>query len=72
VAAARKMSGRPGRVVEYVMTRDGPEPAGEQKHPLDYIHYLEKQIRPVAEPVLELLGLGFDDLAGDDRQLRLF
>ena len=29
VAAARKMASRPGRVIAYVVTTDGPEPAGE-------------------------------------------
>jgi hypothetical protein len=29
-------------------------------------------VRPVAEPVLELLGLDFDRVIGDDTQLDLF
>jgi DNA polymerase II len=31
-----------------------------------------KQIRPVAEPVLGALGLDFDRVIGDDRQIGLF
>ncbi len=54
------------------MTSRGPEPAAEREHPLDYRHYVQKQIRPVAEPVLELLGLDFDDVSGEERQLTLF
>jgi len=72
VAAARKMTGKPGSVVAYVMTRNGPEPAGERSSPLDYEHYLHKQIRPVAEPPLQELGLDFECAAGLDQQLRLF
>ncbi|NNE43975.1 MAG: DNA polymerase II, partial [Gemmatimonadetes bacterium] len=72
VAAARKMSGKPGWVIEYVMTSDGPEPAAERKHALDHEHYVQKQVRPVAEPVLVLLGLTFDRVVGDDRQQELF
>jgi len=72
VAAARKMSGKPGRIIEYVMTRDGPEPASERRSSLDYKHYLEKQLRPASEPVLTLLGLDFDRITGADGQLRLF
>lgn len=72
VAAARKMSGTPGRVVAYVWTRSGPEPAAEVASELDYQHYVEKQIQPVAEPVLAQLGLEFAKVIGDDRQLDLF
>lgn len=72
VAAARKMSGDPGRVVEYVWTRNGPEPAAERKSDYDYEHYVEKQVQPVAEPVLGQLGLDFAKVIGDDRQMDLF
>jgi DNA polymerase-2 len=72
VAAARKMKGKPGRVIAYVITPGGPEPAGEPNLVLDHEHYVQKQIRPVAEPVLAILGLDFDRIVGDDRQLSLF
>lgn len=72
VAAARKMSGDPGRVIAYVMTTAGPEPTDEREHPLDYEHYVEKQVEPVAQPVLEILGLAFRRVIGDDKQMRLF
>jgi DNA polymerase-2 len=72
VAAARKMSSPPGRLIYYVMTADGPEPADERRHPFDHEHYVQKQLRPVAEPVLELLHLDFDKVIGDDTQLDLF
>jgi len=39
---------------------------------LDYEHYLEKQVLPVAEPVLQVLGLSFAQVIGDDRQIDLF
>jgi DNA polymerase-2 len=72
VAAARKMRGRPGRVIRYVITRDGPEPIAERRSPIDHEHYVQKQVRAVAEPVLEILGLDFDRVIGDERQMRLF
>jgi DNA polymerase-2 len=72
VAAARKMTARPGRVIDYLITTAGPEPASEQRSPIDHEHYVQKQIRPVAEPVLTLLGLEFDRVIGDDVQLSLF
>ncbi len=72
VVAARKMSRRPGWLVSYVITTAGPEPAAEQEHPLDHEHYVARQIRPVAEPVLDLLGLRSEQVIGDDRQMDLF
>ena len=51
---------------------NGPEPAAEARSPIDYEHYVQKQVRPVAEPVLEILGLSFDRAIGDDTQLELF
>jgi DNA polymerase-2 len=71
VAAARKSTSKPGRLIEYVMTTAGPEPLDNLKHPPDRIHYVAKQIKPVAEPVLSALGLDFDQVIGDDRQIGL-
>ncbi|HLM72041.1 MAG TPA: DNA polymerase domain-containing protein, partial [Polyangiaceae bacterium] len=72
VAAARKMAGPRGRLIAYVVTRSGPEPVGGVKSPIDHEHYVQKQVRPVAEPVLALLGLDLDRVIGDERQLNLF
>jgi DNA polymerase-2 len=72
VAAARKMARRTRGRIAYVVTTAGPEPADERVNNIDHGHYVEKQIRPVAEPVLALLGLDFDRLAGTARQLSLF
>ena len=71
VAAARKSSSS-DRVVSYVMTVAGPEPLDALDNEPDREHYLDKQVRPVAEPVLGALGLDFDKAVGDDRQLSLF
>ena len=58
--------------MRYVVTRAGPEPAAGRKSPIDYDHYVEKQLRVVAQPVLAELGLDFDRAVGRDRQLKLF
>jgi DNA polymerase II len=70
VAAARKSRtpARGRKVIEYVMTTGGPEPLDNIQHPPDREHYVTKQIRPVAEPVLATLGLDFDTVVGDGRQ----
>jgi len=72
VRAARLMTGPLPDVIAYVMTVAGPEPAGAVRHDLDYGHYIDKQLRPVAEPVLELAGQSFDVLTGQGHQLGLF
>jgi DNA polymerase II len=72
VVAARLLPGPPPDVVAYVMTEGGPEPAAARRHPFDYEHYLERQLRPVAEPVLELQGTSFDALIGRAHQMGLF
>ncbi|MEM9290277.1 MAG: DNA polymerase domain-containing protein [Acidobacteriota bacterium] len=70
-----------GRSISYLMTRHGPEPVSPDGQPfdpsfdpgsIDREHYVQRQIRPIAEPVLGLLGLGFDEVVGDANQLRLF
>ena len=72
VAAARKLAGDPGRLIAYVMTTAGPEPVSDVRHPLDREHYIERQVRPVAEPVLALRGTSFDRVQGQPRQIDLF
>jgi DNA polymerase II len=71
VVAARKSTQPPGRLISYLMTTAGAEPLDNIRHPLDREHYVLKQVRPVAEPVLETLGLNFERVIGDSRQLDL-
>jgi DNA polymerase-2 len=72
VAAARKSTQSNGRLVSYVLTTAGPEPVDNVEHPLDREHYVTKQVRPVAEPVLETLGLDFEQVIGDSRQFDMY
>jgi DNA polymerase II len=72
VVAARKSTQPPGRLISYVMTTAGAEPLDNVRHPLDREHYVLKQIKPVAEPVLATLGLDFERVIGDSRQLDLY
>lgn len=71
VAAARKSAQGPARSISYVMTTDGPEPVDNVQHPLDREHYVMKQVRPVTEPVLSVLGLRFEQVIGDERQIEM-
>ena len=72
VAAARLSKAPNARLIHYRQTLAGPEPLDNLQHPLDYEHYLEKQVMPVAEPVLQVMGLSFAQVIGDDRQIELF
>jgi DNA polymerase-2 len=77
VAAARRLAeaGQPRRrgLVSYWMTKAGAEPVElPPQAEIDYQHYVDKQLQPIAEPVLSLLGLDFKQVIGDDRQLALF
>jgi DNA polymerase II len=72
VVAARKSTQPLGRTISYVMTTAGAEPLDNIRHPLDREHYVLKQVKPVAEPVLATLGLDFDRVIGDSRQFDMY
>ncbi|WED20688.1 DNA polymerase II [Vibrio sp. JC009] len=56
--------------IEYVITINGPEPAEYRQSPIDYQHYIDKQLKPVADAILPFIGLDFDALNAP--QLGLF
>jgi len=59
-----------GGWISYVITTSGPEPLENQQSPIDYDHYLSRQLQPVADAILPFVG---DDFAAlTDRQLLLF
>ncbi len=56
--------------INYVMTTNGPEPVEYHTSQLDYDHYIDKQIKPIADAVLPFIGLDFDALVSN--QIELF
>ena len=56
--------------IKYVWTTSGPEPVDYQRSPLDYEHYLTKQLQPVAEGILPFTADDFATLVTG--QLGLF
>ena len=56
--------------IRYVITVQGPQTIEHQSAPLDYEHYIDKQIKPIAENILPLVGLSFSALTAE--QLPLF
>lgn len=56
--------------IRYVVTTAGPQVVEYCNQPLDYDHYIEKQIRPIADSILPAIGADFESLAS--QQLGLF
>jgi DNA polymerase-2 len=69
VQAARKLA-NPGRMIRYLITVNGPEPVSARTSPIDYQHYLDRQLAPVADGILHFLGDSFGRLT--TTQLELF
>lgn len=72
VKAARKLPKLESSTIFYYITTDGPEPIQQLKHKLDYDHYIEKQISPIANQILVLLNKDFKDVSSDSKQAKLF
>ena len=76
VQAARKYvqhTGKPirrGDWIAYVITLNGAEPAEVQQSPLDYQHYVDKQLMPVADSILHFMEQNMTELV--DTQMSLF
>ncbi|WP_295993931.1 DNA polymerase II [Rugamonas sp.] len=70
-----RQQGRPlqyqnGGWIRYVITTAGPEPLEIRRSPIDYEHYLTRQLLPVADAILPFLGDDFSALTS--RQQTLF
>ncbi len=60
---------RRGDWISYVITTAGAEPAEQPIAALDYQHYIDAQLTPVADGILHFLDASFADIAG--QQIRL-
>lgn len=56
--------------IEYIMTLNGPQVLKHVDSPIDYDFYHERQLKAVADAILPLIGLSFDQIT--DNQLNLF
>lgn len=61
---------RKGSKIEYVMTLNGIMPIELLKNNLDYEHYIDKQIKPIADDVLPFIGKSFETIVS--KQINLF
>ncbi|MGK0367074.1 MAG: DNA polymerase-2 [Thermoproteota archaeon] len=57
--------------VEYIYTKNGPIPIQLNPSDIDYQHYIEKQIKPLADSVLLVFNMSFDSVVAG-HQLNLF
>lgn len=58
-----------GGWIQYVMTRNGPEPLEVHTSTIDYDHYLSKQLKPIADAILVPLGDSFTALISPQKHL---
>jgi DNA polymerase-2 len=56
--------------ISYVMTINGPQPIEYLSSQIDYDHYVEKQIKPIAEGILPFIDLSFENITS--QQMGLF
>lgn len=59
-----------GGWIRYLMTVAGPEPLEARRAPIDYDHYVTRQLQPIADAILPFVGDSFSGLI--DEQLGLF
>ncbi|MBU0471449.1 MAG: DNA polymerase II [Nanoarchaeota archaeon] len=72
VKAARMLKDLKSNIIEYVITINGPEPLELHKSKIDYNHYIEKQVKPLADTVLSFYNTSFDDIMKNSSQKTLF
>ncbi len=68
VQAARKLA-NPGRWISYLITLNGPEPEGHCSSTIDYQHYLDRQLAPVADGILHFLGESFEAITASQMDM---
>ncbi len=72
VKAARKLDILDSSIIEYYITTNGPEPIQKHKSKIDYEHYVEKQIAPIADTILHFFNTTLDNILKDSKQAKLF
>ncbi len=69
IQAARKLP-KAGRSIRYIITRNGPEPVDALESMPDYQHYIDKQLAPAADGILQFLDTSFSAIT--DAQMQMF
>lgn len=71
VKAARQLDKITSNIIDYIITVNGPEPVQKITHSIDYDHYIEKQIKPIADSVLYFDNQKFEDVIKGSEQKSL-
>ncbi|MDR0306066.1 MAG: DNA polymerase II [Chitinispirillales bacterium] len=66
---AAKLLDSPSRTIKYCITKEGPQPIEKLTAPLDYQHYLDSQLKPIADSILEWTGTSFDKIISGQQDL---
>ena len=72
VKAIKKLKEFNGDIVEYYITEDGPEVIYALKHKIDHQHYLNKQLKPIADSILVFFNTSFEEIIESSKQKNLF
>ncbi|MBN1645851.1 DNA polymerase II [Candidatus Woesearchaeota archaeon] len=72
VKAAMLLDKIDSNIIEYYMTADGPQPVQNLKSRIDYEHYIDKQLKPIADSILVFFRQNFDDVIAGAEQKTLF
>jgi DNA polymerase-2 len=68
-AQGRPLQYQNGGWIRYVMTLAGPEPLEVRRSPIDYEHYLSRQLQPVADAILPFVRDDFESLTSAQQTL---
>ena len=71
-AAALLEPGEQRGLIRYLITKKGPQPLGRVTSDIDYDHYVEKQLKPIAATFTEVLNTDLEHLFNIKGQLWLF
>jgi len=66
---AAKLLDAPVKVVKYYITKTGPQPVEKLSAPIDYQHYMDSQLRPIADSILVWMGSDFDRMVSGQQEL---
>lgn len=75
IKAARKIPDfdpHKANIIDYYITVDGPEAVEYRQNDIDYEHYINKQLRPIADTILSFYKKKFDDVLVGHSQKSLF
>ena len=72
VKAAMLLDHIDSSIIEYILTINGPQPVQKLTSKIDYDHYIEKQLRPIADSLLTFYDTSFEDVVKGSSQSSLF